>query len=431
LRARHTTAPAPLRDLLADRARIRAALERMRAEKPHRRLEEAGADGVPLRALVLDAPRAARVLARALKTGAYAPAPATVHRVRLDKERDLFRFRSTDVVVHSVLAELLAEAIEPTLSPCLYSYRAGRSSFAAVRALAAHARAHRRARPDPRTRGLHVLHCDVKSYGDSIPLGARSALWTDLHAVLGQDPLLAALVRPEIALDDGARATPLVGLATGSPIATVVANLYLAPLDRALDAVPGAFYARYGDDLVFVHPDASVVADAEARLGAILAARGLRTNPEKRVRCFWNGAGRPAPDHPGTTHVTFLGCRVGFDGTVGLPRAKLRALLADLRARVRRAARLAAELAPGARREVVCAALAGALDARAPAATPYASWLRSVVSDRRQLAELDHELARAVAAALTGRRGVRAFRDLPPRALRALGLPSLVALRNR
>jgi hypothetical protein len=371
------------------------------------------------------------VLAAELRAGRYAPAPATVHRVRLDKERDLFRFRAADFVVHSVFAELLAEAIEPTLSPCLYSYRAGRSSFEAVRALAGYARAHRRARPDPRGRGLHLLHCDVKSYGDSIPLGARSALWSDLHAALGADPLIAALVRPALRLDDDAAATPLVGLATGSPIATVVTNLYLAPLDRALDAVPGAFYARYGDDLVFVHPDAAVVADAEARLGAVLATRGLSANADKRQRCFWNGAGRSAPEAPGATHVTFLGCRVGFDGTVGLTRAKLRAVLLDLRARVRRAARLAAELAPGARSAVVCAALAGALDPRSPAATPYAPWLRGIVNDRRQLAALDHELGRAVATALTGRGGVRAFRDLPPRTLRALGLPSLVALRNR
>jgi hypothetical protein len=417
--------PVSVDQALADPSRYRRVLERMQRDKPRRQLEEPGADGVPLRALILDAPRFARLLAEAVAAGRYAPAPALVRRARLDKERDLHRFTAADLVVHAALAELLAEAAEPGLSPCLHSYRAGRSSFAAVRALAAYARAHRRARPDPRARGLHLVHCDVKSYGESIPLGAHSPLWADLAERGAGGPLVAALVRPEVVVDGVA--TRLVGLATGSPIATVVTNLYLAPLDRALDAVPGAFYARYGDDLVFAHPDAAVVDAAEARLEAILARRGLAVNAAKRRRCYWNGAGRPAAGAPGTTHVAFLGCRVGFDGTVGLPRAKLRALLADLRARARRATALAAR----DRAAVVCAALAQALDPRAPSATSYAPWLRSVVNDRRQLAELDHELARAVATALTGRRGPRAFRHLPPRALRALGLPSLVAERNR
>jgi hypothetical protein len=415
---------------LADPARYRRVLERMRAEKPRRRLDEPGPDGVPLAALVLTARRFARLVAAAIRRGEYRPAPAEVRRVLLDKERDLHRFRAADLVVHKVVAELLAEAAEP-LSPCLYSYRPGRSSFAAVRALAAYLRAHRRAHADPRRRGLHVHHCDVRSYGESIPLGASAPLWDDLRSLCGDaGELVTALVRPEIVSRDGGLATPLVGLATGSPIATVIANLYLAPLDRELDGVPAAFYARYGDDLLFAHPDGAEVDRAEARIVSMLEARGLALNPQKRLRVYFTGAGRADGATRGATWVAFLGCRVAFDGTVGLPPAKLRALLADLRARVARSAALAARVAPGERARLVCAALARALDGRDPAATRYASWLRSVVTDRPQLAAIDHELARAAATALTGRTGVRAFRDLPPRALHALGLPSLVRQRN-
>jgi hypothetical protein len=58
--------------------------------------------------------------------------------------------------------------------------------------------------------------------------------------------------------------------------------------------------------------------------------------------------------------------------------------------------------------------------------------LRAVVTDRRQLAELDHRIAREVAAALTGDRSIRALRDLPPAAVRRrAAVPSLVAARNR
>ena len=70
-------------------------------------------------------------------------------------------------------------------------------------------------------------------------------------------------------------------------------------------------------------------------------------------------------------------------------------------------------------------------DPSSPFAHAYAGLLRAVVTDRRQLAQLDHLLALAVAAAAGERPGVRAFREAPPRQLRAWGLPSLVDARNR
>jgi Reverse transcriptase (RNA-dependent DNA polymerase) len=421
---------------LADPARYRRALERLRG-RPARRLDVVDRDGVTLRHLLLDVPAVARRIAATVARRALVPAPAQVRRVRLDKERELFRFAPADEVVHGVLAELLTELLEPRLSPCLWSYRRGRSSFQAVAALAGFVRAHVRARPDVRARGLHVLHADVRRYGESIRLDAGSPLWADLRALLGtlDVPALALvekLVRPEVDLG-GAAATPIVGLATGSPIATVLTNLYLAPVDGALDAIPGAFYARYGDDLFFAHPERAVVERAGAALTAILGERGLAIQPAKRLFCFWNRAGRPSADGiTGTTHVTFLGCRVGFDGTVGLPSAKLRELLGDLRPRIRRASRLAAGLAAGERAGVVARVVAQALDSRSSLATALAPWLTSVVTDRRQLAEIDHLVALEVASAVTGRSGPRAFRALPYRRLRREhGLPSLVVRRNR
>jgi hypothetical protein len=58
--------------------------------------------------------------------------------------------------------------------------------------------------------------------------------------------------------------------------------------------------------------------------------------------------------------------------------------------------------------------------------------LRRVVTDRRQLRQLDYWIARIVVKSLTGRRDARAFREIPYRTLRRdWGLVSLVAARNR
>jgi hypothetical protein len=327
--------------------------------------------------------------------------------------------------------------MEARLSPALYSYRAGRSSAQAVRALAAWVRRHRRQHPDPRDRGLWVVRADVRAYGDSIPMHAGSPLWPELRALVGGGEPAAwtaieAVIRPLVAGADGP-CQPIVGVPTGSPVATALANLYLVPLDCLLEGDPDGFYARYGDDLVYGHLDLASVRAALARAEQLLAARGLQLNRDKLRLCWFNGAGRrhpAAPELAGTTRIVYLGCRIGFDGTIGLPREKATALLRELRHRVRRTAALVAGAADADRLRAVCGAVARAVEPDSPVAVPHAALL-AAVDDRRQLHELDYWIARAAAGALAGRDGVRAFRAVPWRRLRAAGLPSLVVRRNR
>lgn len=413
---------------LADASRYERELERLHARLPARRLRALVEDGVPLKILVVERRRVARLLAEAVAGGEWAPRPATVRLARLDKERLLYGFGALDTVVHGVVAEILGEAVEPLLSPRVFSYRRGRSAHQAVRLFAREVRRHVAARPDPRARGLYVLHCDVESFGDSVPLGPASPLWADIAAALEGRALalVERLVRPRI-VDDG-EAEAWRGLPTGSPVVPPLTNLYLAAVDRAALALPG-FYLRYGDDLLYAHDDAELAQRALAAIEGALAARGLRLNPRKKQVVWLNGAGRgPAwAAARGATAVELLGLRVDARGTVSLPRRKLRELLSDVRARVARShALLGAEALPA-----VVDVVAAALDPASPFATRHASLLARVVTDRGQLAHIDRLVALAVAAAGSARPGVRAFREAPPRRLRALGLPSLARRRDR
>src|SRR5688572_21185252 len=114
-----------LDDALADPRRYERELERLAARLPARRLRGVTQDGVPLAFLVAERGRVARLLARAVAGGSYRPTPALVRRARLDKERALFVLSAADLVLHGVLAALLAEALEPELSPRVFSYRRG------------------------------------------------------------------------------------------------------------------------------------------------------------------------------------------------------------------------------------------------------------------------------------------------------------------
>jgi hypothetical protein len=405
------------------------------------RIHSLSHSGVTFWDLIPDRRTIARMIASAVKDGTYAMSPARVKTVLLDKPRDIFYFEALDFVVHGVMGDILCEAMAPMLASSVYSYRLGVSSWQAVRGFARYARAHRTAQADVKKRGLYVFRSDVNGYIESIPVGAHSPLWPMLRRALGESfsgsrfGLVQSMLRPEIAADDGSTYMRCRGIPLGSSVATQVLNLYLCDLDHQMEAIAGAFYVRFGDDLLFAHQDAGVVRQAVAMIREHLKTLELELQASKERLLWFNGAGRPSqqwPEARGSQAVVFLGCEVKFDGTITLPTDKTRFVLVDMKQRIRRTAKLLRGAPLDDRGAALCSIANQILDPRSPFANKHATRLRGLTTCRRQLEQLDYVIARTIAEALTGRRGVRAFREMPPHALRdRYKLESLVAARNR
>ncbi|MCY7418066.1 MAG: hypothetical protein LH650_06140 [Chloroflexi bacterium] len=435
---------------LADHRRYETAIDRLHqrhiGDSSRHALTQ---EGVSLSGMVLHRGSVARLLARSVASGEYRIGPATLREIRVSgKRRVVFAYAPFDLVVHAVVAGILSEVLEPTLSDRLYSYRSGLAWADAVADFARYVRQHRRQRPDPRTRGLYVLRRDVDAYTDSIPLDAVSPLWPMLRQLAehvagrGDDirsedwDLLVAVTRPGLLGDDGGLATRLRGVPTGQPIATVAFNLYLRDIDEVLVGDRAAFYGRYSDDLLFAHPHAAVARSVSAWLDDQLAERRLRFGGKKRRDLYLTGAGRASVewlDARGTTSVPFLGMRVDMEGRVAIGDAKARALLREAQRRARNVARSLEDAALDVRGRAVVRSLTQLLDVEdhqlQGAAVPL---LGRVVTDRTQLRSLDLSLARIVATAVTGDPGPAAFRQVPYRVIRAeWGLPSLHRARDR
>jgi hypothetical protein len=407
-----------------------------------RHLYELQQEDVSLARVVQQRARVAKLVAKTVAAGEYESAPARIREIRVDgKLRTVFAYRLTDLIVHGAVSDLLDEAITPLLSPRLYSYRKGVSWWTPVAEFSAYVRAHRRANPDPRDRGLYVLRRDVDAYTDSIPVHGASPLWPMLRGALGElrgpeQQLLESVVRPDVVRLDGGTVSLVHGVPTGQPVSCVLFNLYLHELDRELADVPGAFYARYSDDFLFAHPDPAVVQRADAAIDAHIARLDLRLSQEKRRTLYLTGAGRASDvwaEARGTTGVPFLGTFVALDGRVSLSRKKLRTLLRDLRGRALQTANAVGRTDQERTGRVVCSVLNSALDRRpGPFQQRSAPLVSRVVTDRRQLAQLDYQLARIVLEAVTGDRSVRAFRRTPYRKIRETwGLRSTEHARNR
>ncbi len=427
-----------LHALVSDRRRYERQIERLHQRYLlTSRLYELRQSNVSLASIVMNRGKVARLLAREVGEGRYELEPGELRTIRArHKLREVFACRLTDLIVHGVVAEIVREAVEPRLSDRVFSYRKGLSWLAPITELAAFVRAERRKHADPRARGIYVLRRDVDSYTDSIPLGLDSPLWTMLEAELGPlSGLFEQVVRVEMKVPDGGVVCRIKGLPMGQPISSIVANLYLTDMDEALQVLPGGFYARYGDDFLFAHPNPAIAREAEAVIDETLDSLRLTVNEKKRRTLYLTPPGRPSdawPEARGTSAVPFLGTRIAADGTIGLDESKIRLLLRELDRRATTTVRTMRGAPLDQTGRAVCEVVNRALDPRsALTQSRSAIALRRVVTDRRQLEQVDYLIARLVLKAVARRSDARAFREIPYAKLRHdWGLVSLVAARN-
>jgi len=400
--------------------------------------------GVTLATMVIRSKELSRTVARTVEQGRYRFSPARIDTIEVDgKSREVFRYELIDRIVHGAISDLIEEATRPLLSPRLFSYRPGVSWLKPSFEFARWVRAANRAHSDPRKRGLFVLRRDIHSYTDTIPVDGISGVWTTVRNALtnGDGELRASdwslvenVIRPEVASDEDALYTLIRGVPTGQVISCVLFNVYLAELDHAMAAIPGSFYARYSDDILFAHPDPEVAAEAAQLLDAHVLAARLALNPDKSRDLYLNVPGRSAGEAwPGTSNVGFVGAKISARGTISLGRQKQRRLLREVRTRAIRTARGLAGRDRNAVGRTVCSVINRILEGGGgPLEQRSAALVRRAVTDRDELAQLDYWLARIVAHAVTGDPSVRSFRQVSYATIRNdWKLTSLLHSRNR
>lgn len=416
-----------LRDSLSEPAPFRRAIDRL-----SRSIRDDG-DG-ELAVLRRDRDRVAARLAREFELGTWTQVPVRRKRVVLDKPRDIVDLSLLDRIVHAAVAEQLSLRLDPLLPATLYSYRPGRGQTHAIHAIAEALRAYK-ARPIPvRERGLFAIRFDITSYGDRIRVDPESELWPALAAAIPhEDPWMLGMLHAMVRCDDPDRRT---GVPVGSALANPLTNAYLADLDREL-AARALMSARFGDDSVVLCETADAAAAARACIHATIARKELVLSPHKFLQIYWNGAGRGGPDGwPGATHLAYVGVEIEFGGVTRLKAAKRRQLLAAIDRRIANLSRVLTPRRPRSKDEVharaaqLCTALRPAFELGSPFALSELPLIYAAASCRAQLAEIDRQIAVAVAGAAARKPGAAAFRSVPWRVLYELGLPSLVKLRN-
>ena len=226
----------------------------------------AGGDNISIAMYAPGAPRRLAEIADNLRRGKYRPGPYRLVDIAKKKggKRRLLIPTLEDRIVHTALAQVLTPVLEPQFEDSSYAYRPGRSVKQAVQAITRWRKA-----------GFwHVIEADIVGYFDNIRHDLLLVkLTAGLKGKAGAHEIvdLVALTLEHQALQSGSMGR---GVAQGSPLSPLLANLYLDALDEALDG-KGVRLVRFADDFVILckkRPDAqSALRDATE----LLAGHGL------------------------------------------------------------------------------------------------------------------------------------------------------------
>lgn len=263
------SSPAPLEPIL-DPAALAAAWRRVRRKAKG---TAPGGDGV-------DAPLFERNLDRQferLRTdvlgGVYAPGPLREQPIpKADGGERLLRIPCLrDRVLQASTAQHLARQLDPTMAPNSFAYRRRLSVEHAIGRLITY-----------RLWGYQaVLDADIEHFFDSVPHDRLEARLAELR--------IATKLRELISGWLGGFSSHGRGLAQGSPISPLLANLYLDPLDRALN-VKGRHMVRFADDFVVLTRSHAGADKAARRCAVVLAELDLVLNQAKtRITNFSEG----------------------------------------------------------------------------------------------------------------------------------------------
>ena len=233
-----------------------------------------GGDHVTVRHFAVSAAARIARLRHDLRGGSYRPGP--LRRVQIPKRsgrgvRGLSIPCVRDRIVQTSAAMALTPLFDEEFEPSSFGYRPGRGVKQAVEAVA-------KARRDGHE---WVVDADIENYFDSIPHDQLMERWRQSVT----DGPLTGLVWAWLthAQPDGR------GVAQGSPLSPLLANLYLDRLDEALHG-RGLRLVRFADDFVILCRSKSGAEGAMDKAAAVLAEHGLQLNREKsRIADFSRG----------------------------------------------------------------------------------------------------------------------------------------------
>ena len=210
-------------------------------------------------------------LSESLRSGTYEPDPLLsfgIPKGTSGEVRTLHIPSIRDRVVERAVVNTITHKADLAMSPCSFAYRTGIGTDDAVDHLAR-----------LRDAGYcYVLRTDIEDYFPNLNIEDALATLSPIAGCPRTIDLIRLIARPGRAR--GERRTRNRGIAQGSCLSPLLANLALTDVDWAMGDA-GYGYARFADDIVICSPHEPNLLEALELLDSLLTPRGLRLNQEK------------------------------------------------------------------------------------------------------------------------------------------------------
>ena len=206
--------------------------------------------------------------------GLSVPVKKRIPKADSTKKRIVYSLPEDEAMVLKLLTWLMIRKYDSFFSANLYSFRPG---FGVKHAL-------KRVLDDPQASQYHSYKLDVKNYFNSIDITLLLPL---LKGLFSDDrPLyefLSGLLSDARVMDEGKLIQEQKGVMAGMPYAVFLANVFLTPLDRMFEHMPGVIYCRYSDDIVIFSKDKDTLDAAKKTLHEYLYRSHLEINTDKEI----------------------------------------------------------------------------------------------------------------------------------------------------
>ena len=209
-------------------------------------------------------------LSESLHSGTYEPDPLLsfgIPKGTSGEVRTLHIPSIRDRVVERAVVNAVAHRADLVMSPCSFAYRTGIGTDDAVDHLA-------RLRD---TGYRYVLRTNIEDYFPNLSIEDALDALSPIAGCPRTIDLIQLIARPRRAR--GERRIRNRGIAQGSCLSPLLANLALTDVDRAMGDA-GYGYARFADDIVICSPHEPDLLEALELFDTLLTPRGLRLNQE-------------------------------------------------------------------------------------------------------------------------------------------------------
>ena len=190
------------------------------------------------------------------------------------KKRIVYSLPEDEAMVLKLLTWLMIRKYDFFFSDNLYSFRPG---YGVKHAL-------KRILNDPESSQYYSYKLDVRNYFNSIDVNLLLPILNDLlkHDTPLYDFLMQQLSDQRV-MDEGELIEEKKGVMAGMPYAVFLANVFLTPLDRMFEQIPGVVYCRYSDDIILFSKDKETLEQAKEILHNYLGDYHLEINPSKVI----------------------------------------------------------------------------------------------------------------------------------------------------